>query len=43
MIINNAILMQDDMIERKWPGSPTCYFYEPDEITSHLLFQAVYP
>jgi hypothetical protein len=39
LIMNNAILTEDNMIRRQWKGSPTCYFCEQDESISHLLFQ----
>ena len=39
LISNNAILTKDNMIKRKWPGEPTCYFCPLDETISHLFFQ----
>jgi hypothetical protein len=38
-ILNNAILTKDNMVKRKWPGDPMCYFCQQDETTTHLLFQ----
>lgn len=38
-ILNNAILTKDNMIKRKWPGDPMCYFCQQDETATHLLFQ----
>jgi hypothetical protein len=39
LIMNKAILTKDNMIKRKWPESPTCYFCSVDENAQHLLFQ----
>lgn len=39
LIMTNAILTKDNLIRRKWLGSPTCYFCDEDESVSHLLFQ----
>lgn len=39
MVINNAILTKDNMIKRKWPGDPTCFFCKSTESVDHLLFQ----
>jgi hypothetical protein len=37
--MNNAILTEDNLIKRKWSGSPTCYFCNCDENINHLFFQ----
>jgi hypothetical protein len=39
LILNNAILTKDNMLRRKWVGSPTCYFCNQEESVSHLFFQ----
>jgi hypothetical protein len=37
--MNNAVLTKDNLLKRKWVGSPTCYFCDKDETVSHLFFQ----
>jgi len=39
LVMNNAILTKDNLIKRKWVGSPQCHFCDEDETVSHLLFQ----
>lgn len=39
LVLNNAILTKDNLVKRKWQGTPTCYFCNMNETTSHLLFQ----
>jgi len=39
LVLNNAILIKDYLIKRKWTGSPTCHFCDEEENISHLLFQ----
>jgi hypothetical protein len=39
LLMNNAVLTKDNLLKRKWVGSPTCYFCDKDETVSHLFFQ----
>jgi len=39
--MNNAILTKDNLIKRRWSGTPTCYFCNSDENIQHLFFSVV--
>jgi hypothetical protein len=39
LVTNNAILTKDNLIKRKWTGSPICHFCDEEENISHLFFQ----
>jgi len=39
LVLNNAILTKDNLIKRKWFGSPLCHFCNEDENIDHLFFQ----
>jgi hypothetical protein len=39
LIENEAILIKDNMIKRKWVGDPSCQFCEGLEDISHLPFR----
>jgi hypothetical protein len=36
---NNAVLTKDNMIRRKWVGTPSCLFCNQNETANHLFFQ----
>lgn len=38
LLFKNYFLTNDNMIKRRWPGNPTCYFWDQDEIAHHLFF-----
>jgi hypothetical protein len=35
---NNAILIKDNMLKRKWSGDPSCMFCDQVETVDHLFF-----
>lgn len=39
LLMNNAVLTKDNLLKRKWVGSPICYFCTQEESVSHLFFQ----
>jgi hypothetical protein len=39
LMINNAILTKDNLLNRKWKGNPECYFCSCPESIPHLFFQ----
>ena len=39
LIENKAILTKDNMLKRKWVGSPTCHFCNQNESINHLFFE----
>ena len=39
LLMNNAILTKDNLLRRKWVGSPICYFCNQEETVAHLFFQ----
>ena len=38
LMTNDAVLTKDNLIRRKWTGSPTCHFCDQDESIDHLFF-----
>jgi hypothetical protein len=38
LVEQNAILMKDNMIRKKWQGSPNCYLCGELESIDHLFF-----
>lgn len=39
LLLNNAVLTKDNLLRRKWVGSPTSYFCSQEETVTHLFFQ----
>jgi hypothetical protein len=37
LMTNNAVLTKDNLLRRKWPRSPSCYFCEKDETIFTLI------
>lgn len=38
LLSNNAVLTKDNMVKRKWSGSPSCAFCDQNESADHLFF-----
>jgi hypothetical protein len=38
LMTNNAVLTKDNLIRRKWSGSPVCHFCDQNETVDHLFF-----
>ena len=38
LMTNNAVLTKDNLIKRKWTGSPLCHFCDQNESVEHLFF-----
>ena len=39
LLSNGVVLTKDNMLRRKWNGSPECFFCEHNESIDHLFFQ----
>jgi hypothetical protein len=39
LVFQNVILTKDNLVKRKWKGSPTCYFCKENESSQHLFFE----
>ena len=38
LLTNNVVLTKDNLIRRKWSGSPVCQFCDQNETVGHLFF-----
>jgi hypothetical protein len=41
LVENNVVLTKDNMIKRRWVGSPVCQFCNEQETINHLFFECV--